>query len=67
MAYITAACHIQLGFPLARRGRDPVVEHTIGLVTSSAHQRQPLIAELMAMFSPLELDALVQPARAMSV
>lgn len=45
---------------------DPVVEHTIGLVTSSAHQHDPVIAELMALFTPLELDALVQPARAVS-
>jgi DNA-binding transcriptional LysR family regulator len=45
---------------------DPVVEHTIGLVTSKEHQRQPLVAELMAMFTPLELDALVQPARALT-
>lgn len=45
---------------------DPVVESTIGLVASRMHQRDPVVAELMAMFTPLELDALVQPARAMS-
>lgn len=41
----------------------PLVEHTIGLVTESERQRSPVITELMAMFTPLELDALVRPAR----
>lgn len=41
---------------------DPVVEHTIGLVTAREHQRAPVIAELLAMFAPLELDAQVRPA-----
>lgn len=40
---------------------DPVIEHTIGLVTSTDHQRAPVIGELLAMFAPLELDARVQP------
>lgn len=40
---------------------DPVVEHTIGLVTASGGQRAPVIAELMGMFAPLELDAKLQP------
>ncbi len=35
---------------------DPVIEHTIGLVTSTDHQRAPVIGELLAMFTPLELD-----------
>ena len=33
---------------------DPVVEHTIGLVTA-AGQRTPVIAELLSLFAPLEL------------
>jgi DNA-binding transcriptional LysR family regulator len=43
---------------------DPVIEHTIGLVTASGRRSDPVIAELMAMLAPLELDAFVQPARA---
>ncbi len=41
---------------------DPVVEATIGLVTSREHQRDPLIPELLGLFTALELDALVQPS-----
>ena len=40
---------------------DPVIEHTIGLVTSSDNQRSPVIGELLGMFTPLELDADVRP------
>ena len=40
---------------------DPVIEHTIGLVTATDAQRSPVIAELLGMFTPLELDAHVQP------
>jgi DNA-binding transcriptional LysR family regulator len=35
---------------------DPVVEHTIGLVVSNSVERTPVIAELLALFEPLELD-----------
>ena len=34
---------------------DPVVEHTIGLVTAR-DERTPVVRELMALFEPLELD-----------
>ena len=40
---------------------EPVVEHTIGLVTAAGSQRSPVIAELLGMFAPLELDKQVQP------
>ena len=40
---------------------EPVIEHTIGLVTATDTQRSPVIAELLGMFAPLELDAHVQP------
>jgi DNA-binding transcriptional LysR family regulator len=42
---------------------DPVIEHTIGLVSSADHQRAPVIGDLLAMFTPLELDAQVQADR----
>jgi DNA-binding transcriptional LysR family regulator len=35
---------------------DPVVEHTIGFVVSTVVERTPVIAELLALFEPLELD-----------
>lgn len=41
---------------------DPVIERTIGLVTATDHQRAPVIAELLGMFVPLELDARLQLA-----
>jgi DNA-binding transcriptional LysR family regulator len=36
---------------------DPVVEHAIGLVTRSGGHRSPVVAELLALFEPQELDA----------
>jgi len=39
---------------------DPVVEHEIGLVTASGSQRSPVIAQLLGMFAPLELDKQLQ-------
>ena len=35
---------------------DPVVEHVIGLVVRAAAHHSPVVAELMASFSPFELD-----------
>jgi DNA-binding transcriptional LysR family regulator len=35
---------------------DPEVRYTIGLVTPSGGQRAPIVAELLGLFSPLELD-----------
>ena len=35
---------------------DPEVRFTIGLVTASGGQRAPIVAELLGLFSPLELD-----------
>ena len=35
---------------------DPVVEHTVGMVTARDAQRSPVVRELMALFEPLELD-----------
>jgi DNA-binding transcriptional LysR family regulator len=35
---------------------DPEVRYTIGLVTPSDGQRAPIVAELLGLFSPLELD-----------
>jgi DNA-binding transcriptional LysR family regulator len=34
----------------------PTVEHTVGLVTARGAQQSPVVAELMALFEPLELD-----------
>ena len=34
----------------------PVVEHTIGMIAAADRQRTPIVAELMTMFSPFELD-----------
>ncbi len=39
--------------PLVR----PTVSHVVGLVTSSAKQQTPVVAELMSLFEPQELDA----------
>jgi DNA-binding transcriptional LysR family regulator len=39
---------------------DPVVEHTVGMVTARDAQRSPVVRELMALLEPLELD---QPLR----
>jgi DNA-binding transcriptional LysR family regulator len=36
---------------------DPDVEHTIGIVTAAGVERTPVVAELLLMFAPLELDA----------
>jgi DNA-binding transcriptional LysR family regulator len=41
---------------------DPVVEHTIGLVTPSGTQPTPVVTELLALSAPLDLDAEVQRA-----
>jgi DNA-binding transcriptional LysR family regulator len=38
---------------------EPEIEHTIGLVTATGIERTPVIAELLALFAPLEFD---QPA-----
>lgn len=35
---------------------DPVVEHTVGMVTARDAQQSPVVRELMALFEPLELD-----------
>jgi DNA-binding transcriptional LysR family regulator len=35
---------------------DPVIEHTIGLVVSNSVERTPVIAELLSLFEPLELE-----------
>jgi len=35
---------------------DPVVEHTIGLVSSAATYPPPIVSELMSSFAPMELD-----------
>ena len=35
---------------------DPEVRFTIGLVSPSGGQRAPMVAELLGLFSPLELD-----------
>ena len=35
---------------------EPEIEHTIGLVTATAIERTPVIAELLALFAPLEFD-----------
>ena len=35
---------------------DPEIEHTIGLVTATTIERTPVIAELLDLFAPLELD-----------
>lgn len=35
---------------------EPEIEHTIGLVTAAGIERSPVISELFALFSPLELD-----------
>lgn len=35
---------------------DPEIEHTIGLVTATTIDRTPVIAELLDLFSPFELD-----------
>jgi DNA-binding transcriptional LysR family regulator len=35
---------------------EPEVEHTIGLVTATGVERTPVIAELLALFEPLEFD-----------
>lgn len=35
----------------------PEISHVVGLVTASGGQRSPVVAELMALFQPLELDA----------
>jgi DNA-binding transcriptional LysR family regulator len=35
---------------------DPEIEHTIGIVTAAAGERAPVVAELLSMFAPLELD-----------
>ncbi len=35
---------------------DPVIEHTIGLVTASDIDHTPVIGELLSLFAPLELD-----------
>ena len=40
------------GVPLA----DPTIEHTIGLVTAAGLERTPVVAELLSLFAPLELD-----------
>ncbi len=36
---------------------EPVVAHTIGLVSSAATHPQPVVSELMSSFEPMELDA----------
>jgi DNA-binding transcriptional LysR family regulator len=41
----------------AVRLTDPDVEHTIGIVTAAGVERTPVVAELLSMFAPLELDA----------
>jgi DNA-binding transcriptional LysR family regulator len=35
---------------------EPVVVHTIGMITAADRRRTPIVAELMTMFSPFELD-----------
>ena len=35
---------------------DPAIEHTIGLVTAAGVERAPVVAELLSLFTPLELD-----------
>jgi DNA-binding transcriptional LysR family regulator len=35
---------------------DPQIEYTIGIVTASGVERAPVVAELLSMFAPLELD-----------
>jgi DNA-binding transcriptional LysR family regulator len=35
---------------------EPAIEHTIGLVTATSGERTPVIAELLALFEPLEFD-----------
>lgn len=35
---------------------DPVVEHTVGLVTPAGGQQSPVVTELTALFEPFELD-----------
>jgi DNA-binding transcriptional LysR family regulator len=36
---------------------DPDIEHTIGIVTAVGMERTPVVAELLSLFAPLELDA----------
>ena len=35
---------------------EPEIDHTIGLVTATGVERTPVIAELLALFAPLEFD-----------
>jgi DNA-binding transcriptional LysR family regulator len=35
---------------------DPEIEYTIGVVTQLGVERTPVVAELLSMFAPLELD-----------
>jgi DNA-binding transcriptional LysR family regulator len=36
---------------------DPVIEHTIGLVVATTIEQTPVVAELLSLFEPFELDA----------
>lgn len=45
-------------FPLV----DPVVEHTIGLISPSGTQSNPVVTELLALSAPLDLDDEIQRA-----
>jgi hypothetical protein len=35
---------------------DPEIEYTIGIVTATGVERAPVVAELLSMFEPFELD-----------
>ena len=41
---------------------DPEVRYTIGIVTATDGQRAPIVSELLALFTPLELESDLAPS-----